>query len=813
MNILPLSAYPRPNVPGFGNTRVGFHGTANADLPMGWEWRETIDYMASHGVAWLKLLSRPNWNVEALADYALDKGMGVIVRLYRPEPNPGTLTGEQLDHLRRVAPKYQGRPLYVQFNNEPDLSIEWKGGYVPEDWLASVARDAIADCRAIQGVGLIPVLPPAATGSPGFYQYRLIPKMLELGGSDVFDDKHIVFGVHDYYVGHPVGDEPFYNQPYPLDAVNQSGAPLKEGEFGAFGDVWQAWGHDNPALIDQERAANKNPGQKLMDLGGAASCLATLHQYNLNVKGTLPAPIPVMLLEGGETPGRKDDGRYPRTNAALRVTRHKVTHKRLWAAPDVGHHYAPWLFCTGHWMLHDRHQWPNDGWFNGASPKPEYIGFFEWQKENARNMNYLYEAGGQPPAPVEPVEPEPVEPPEESPEAAERVLYASPGHESILDFLSISEAPVESGGEYWHLAEVRALGPEEGQGRHTIDIKEPRGAGLKIRVDNPADTTTPHFVPLDKPEPEPACNYPMYGIGNTYTVAVEGLPSDTISGLHLPGNLHFVYELSFVKRVKEQGEAPKPPEGGELSPKADSKLVDNVYWVGNYDDAPVLPRESIVVHATWARPEWTPAQTLQATLGWFDNPESGASAHYIIEKSGKIWQCVAENKRAWHAGGSSYGGRHNFNNIAIGIELINANDGRDPYTTAQLKSLVELSKDIAQRHPIKAALFVGHYQISGYRGKTDPKGLNLEAIKLETFGTGGESLEELEEAAKTIKVMAPQPGFALYDAIIKAGRFPISEEFTAGRYVGRLASDPNTKKRYMYYVKAGDWGNVKMKII
>lgn len=47
-----------------------------------------------------------------------------------------------------------------------------------------------------------------------------------------------------------------------------------------------------------------------------------------------------------------------------------------------------------------------------------------------------------------------------------------------------------------------------------------------------------------------------------------------------------------------------------------------------------------------------------------------ASAHYMIEREGKIWQLVDTDKQAYHAGKSGMSGRENCNRWTLGVELI-----------------------------------------------------------------------------------------------------------------------------------------------
>ncbi|MBO7923707.1 1,6-anhydro-N-acetylmuramyl-L-alanine amidase AmpD [Alteromonas sp. K632G] len=94
------------------------------------------------------------------------------------------------------------------------------------------------------------------------------------------------------------------------------------------------------------------------------------------------------------------------------------------------------------------------------------------------------------------------------------------------------------------------------------------------------------------------------------------------------------------------------------------------------------------------------------------------SAHCVIYRNGEIEQFVPFNKRAWHAGLSTFQGRSRCNDFTIGIEL----EGTDtlPYTDAQYEQLSILSKFILQQYPrITLGRIVGHNDIAPGR-KTDP---------------------------------------------------------------------------------------------
>jgi AmpD protein len=91
------------------------------------------------------------------------------------------------------------------------------------------------------------------------------------------------------------------------------------------------------------------------------------------------------------------------------------------------------------------------------------------------------------------------------------------------------------------------------------------------------------------------------------------------------------------------------------------------------------------------------------------------SAHLLIKRDGLVIQFVPFDKRAWHAGDSSFNGQDNCNDFSIGIEL----EGTDniAYESVQYQSLNTILKSLKSVYPIQAV--VGHSDIAPGR-KTDP---------------------------------------------------------------------------------------------
>ena len=94
------------------------------------------------------------------------------------------------------------------------------------------------------------------------------------------------------------------------------------------------------------------------------------------------------------------------------------------------------------------------------------------------------------------------------------------------------------------------------------------------------------------------------------------------------------------------------------------------------------------------------------------------SAHLLIRRDGQVLQYVPCERRAWHAGVSSFQGRERCNDYSIGIELEGTDDS--PFTEAQYQQLVICTRQLQRRYPqISAARIIGHADIAPGR-KTDP---------------------------------------------------------------------------------------------
>ncbi|MFZ2153936.1 MAG: N-acetylmuramoyl-L-alanine amidase [Candidatus Moraniibacteriota bacterium] len=100
------------------------------------------------------------------------------------------------------------------------------------------------------------------------------------------------------------------------------------------------------------------------------------------------------------------------------------------------------------------------------------------------------------------------------------------------------------------------------------------------------------------------------------------------------------------------------------------------------------------------------------------------AAHYLIDRTGSIWQLVSDGDIAYHAGESQVpDGRTGVNNFSVGIELLNTKE--DKFTKAQYQAVNDLIDLLKAKYPIKYIL--GHNQIAPGR-KTDPWNMDWDKI-------------------------------------------------------------------------------------
>jgi N-acetylmuramoyl-L-alanine amidase len=181
----------------------------------------------------------------------------------------------------------------------------------------------------------------------------------------------------------------------------------------------------------------------------------------------------------------------------------------------------------------------------------------------------------------------------------------------------------------------------------------------------------------------------------------------------------------------------------------------------------------IVLHDTANRAQ--PGETVR----WFSSRECKTSAHFVVERDGTVIQMVDLDRKAYHAGVSSYKGRAGCNAFAIGIEIDNPGqldrNGRGwfhkkgeagytgaihkatkehgdgywlAYTQEQVNAVTELCDALTEAYPSISDI-VTHWIISpGRKVDTNPL-FPLDEVRRAIFGAG--------EIVRSTEVVAAAP--------------------------------------------------------
>lgn len=149
--------------------------------------------------------------------------------------------------------------------------------------------------------------------------------------------------------------------------------------------------------------------------------------------------------------------------------------------------------------------------------------------------------------------------------------------------------------------------------------------------------------------------------------------------------------------------------------KTDSNLSQNGIiseWIGTVNFNLRKPNFIIIHH--------TAQDSIQQTVKTFTLKDTKVSAHYVIGRDGKAIHMLNDYLRAWHAGNGSWGKNTDLNSCSIGIEL--DNNGTEPFSDAQINTLLALLAKLKKDYNIPAQNIIGHADIAPSR-KVDPSAL------------------------------------------------------------------------------------------
>ncbi len=313
------------------------------------------------GVKWVKI-----FNHDGALDFCellLAEGFMPIVRLYRPNPNPGRLGVKELVHLDAMI---RAGVRYIEFNNEPDVDAEWKGGRVPVNGLDLTVENTIANLELVLERGGMPAIPALSNGS----RWDLVGRIVAAGRRDLLDGP-VWQAVHNYAGNRPLD--------YPYDIGNQEGGAYTERFYRAIGA--EAWGEDawrGRSLLDINRLRydRRNPGATIAD---EHACFLAYEHFDALNRRHLGRSLPILSTESGYLVGEDTDPRYPATTPDLHMALTLESCRAMMGTSQRYKHAPDYYFCTAFWLLGNEalgstspwwetHAWFSQRWPGGMLP-------------------------------------------------------------------------------------------------------------------------------------------------------------------------------------------------------------------------------------------------------------------------------------------------------------------------------------------------------------------------------------------------------------------------------------------------------------
>ena len=183
----------------------------------------------------------------------------------------------------------------------------------------------------------------------------------------------------------------------------------------------------------------------------------------------------------------------------------------------------------------------------------------------------------------------------------------------------------------------------------------------------------------------------------------------------------------------------------------------------------------VVIHHT--------AQTsLDQTIKTFTLTRTEVSAHYVVSRDGKVVQMVNDYLRSNHAGAGRWGNDTDLNSSSLGIEL--DNNGNEPYSDAQIKSLLSLLGTLKKRYNIPTANFIGHADLAPKR-KPDPNKFPWKVLAEKGFGLWYDSVLKMPpvtfDAVAALRII----GYDTRD--LSAAVIAFKRHFLPGETTGELS--------------------------
>jgi hypothetical protein len=190
---------------------------------------------------------------------------------------------------------------------------------------------------------------------------------------------------------------------------------------------------------------------------------------------------------------------------------------------------------------------------------------------------------------------------------------------------------------------------------------------------------------------------------------------------------------------------------------------------GNYRQGRLLPIDRIIIHVT-------ESDSAAGAIGWFADPTSIVSAHYVVNVDGTPTQCVRECDTAYAA--------PTFNARGLHIEH-QGWTGKTVFPDAQLRASAPLVKHLADKYGIPAdrVHILGHSELP-HNNHTDPGNTWPWARFMAMVNGAEEGSDRFWNHANGITVASGAefsmlwPAGATHTAIVANGHWPVWDKLT-----------------------------------
>ena len=99
-----------------------------------------------------------------------------------------------------------------------------------------------------------------------------------------------------------------------------------------------------------------------------------------------------------------------------------------------------------------------------------------------------------------------------------------------------------------------------------------------------------------------------------------------------------------------------------------------------------------------------------AVLGAFRKLFQNGEAHFLVDRSGRVYMIIRQDKVAYHAGRSMWHGRENIDNCSIGIEVVGNYNGS--VTDAQCAAIRQLLDNLKRSYRVSDDRVLTHSMVA-----------------------------------------------------------------------------------------------------